>query len=342
MLTHPADLRGRGDAPRHLADGRAAAWHGWRIGLGHDHSHHDPGPPDRGRDAHALGLVLGLTTALAVAEVVGGLVAGSLALLADAAHMVSDVGALALALGAIWLARRPASPRMSFGYRRAEILAALANGVGLIVVAIWIIVEAVERLSSPTEVEGGVTLVIGLAGLAVNIAGATILWRSGGQSLNVRAALYHVVGDLLGSLGVVLAAVLVLTAGWERADPVIAIAIGVLVLASSWRILRESIGVLLEGAPAGIDPDEVGRSMAALPGVHEVHDLHVWTITSGFPALSAHVLVGAGEDCHARRRELADMLGDRFGITHTTLQVEHSSAQGRLVPLSPRSDRSHT
>lgn len=291
--------------------------------------------------------MLALTAALAVAEVVGGLLANSLALLADAAHMLSDAGALALALGAIWLAGRPASSRMSFGYRRAEILAALANGVGLVVVAVWIIVEAVGRLASPPDFDGETTLVVGLAGLAVNVTGAAVLWRSRGESLNVRAAFLHVVSDLLGSLGVVAAALLMITAGWTRADPVIAIAIGLLVLVSSWRVLRESVGVLLEGTPAGIDADAVGGRMAALPGVTEVHDLHIWEITSGFPALSAHVLVEPGEDCHARRRELADMLDRAFHIEHTTLQVEHSSAQGRLHPvsggrLSPRRDPSGT
>ena len=189
---------------------------------------------------------------------------------------------------------------------------------------------------------GGTTLVIGLAGLAVNVIGARILWRSQAGSLNVRAAFYHVIGDLLGSLGVVLAAVLVLTMGWERADPVIAILIGALVLLSAWRVLRESVGVLLEGTPEGIDPEAVGRRMAAMDGVDEVHDLHIWTITSGFPALSAHVLVGRGEDCHARRRELATMLDDEFGIGHSTLQVEHSGGRSRLLEVSPRSDPSDT
>ncbi|HTI33622.1 MAG TPA: cation diffusion facilitator family transporter [Miltoncostaea sp.] len=312
------------------------------MGHGHDHGHAHGHGPDRSADARALGWVLGLTAGFAVAEVVGGLVADSLALLADAAHMVSDVASLALALVAIWLARRPASARMSFGLRRAEILAALANGVGLIAVAIWIWVEAVGRLSSPVEVEGGTTLVIGLAGLVVNAAGAAILWRSGGSSLNVRAALFHVVGDLLGSIGVVVSAVLVLTLGWTRADPVIAILIGVLIVISSWRILRESVEVLLEGTPAGIDAEAVGRRMAAMEGVTEVHDLHIWTITSGFPALSAHVLVGQGEDCHARRRELAAMLDHDFGIGHSTLQVEHGGGRGRLLEVSPRSDPSGT
>jgi cobalt-zinc-cadmium efflux system protein len=311
------------------------------VGHGHHH-HHDGHGPDRRADRRALTWVLALTAGFAVAEVVGGLVAGSLALLADAAHMVSDVASLALALGAIWLAGRPASTRMSFGYRRAEILAALANGVGLVAVSIWIWVEAAGRLSSPTEVAGGTTLVIGLAGLAVNVVGAAILWRSQAGSLNVRAAFFHVVGDLLGSVGVVVAAVLVLTLGWERADPAIAILIGALVLLSAWRVLRESVSVLLEGAPEGVDADAVGRRMAGMDGVDEVHDLHIWTITSGFPALSAHVLVGRGEDCHARRRELAHMLEDEFGIGHSTLQVEHSGGRGRLLEVSPRSDPSGT
>jgi cobalt-zinc-cadmium efflux system protein len=315
------------------------------VGHGHDHHGHDHGhghDAGRGADARALRWVLALTAAFTVAEVVGGLVAGSLALLADAAHMVSDVVSLALALGAIWLAGRPASSQMSFGYRRAEILAALANGVGLVAVSIWIWVEAAGRLSSPTDVAGGTTLLIGVAGLVVNVAGAWILWRSQAGSLNVRAAFYHVVGDLLGSLGVVVAAVLVITMGWERADPVIAILIGALVLLSAWRVLRESVSVLLEGTPEGIDADAVGGRMASMEGVDEVHDLHIWTITSGFPALSAHVLVGQGEDCHARRRELAAMLEEEFGIRHTTLQVEHSGGRSRLLEVSPRSDPSGT
>ena len=315
------------------------------MGQGHHHHGHDDAHahgPDRRADARALGWVLALTAGFAVAEVVGGLVAGSLALLADAAHMVSDVASLALALGAIWLAGRAASSRMSFGYRRAEILAALANCVGLVAVAMWIWVEAAGRLSSPGEVAGVMTLAIGLAGLVVNVVGAWILWRSQAGSLNVRAAFLHVIGDLLGSLGVVVAAVLVLTMGWERADPVIAILIGVLIVISSWRILRESVEVLLEGTPAGIDAEAVGRRMAAMEGVTEVHDLHIWTITSGFPALSAHVLVGQGEDCHARRRELAAMLDHDFGIGHSTLQVEHGGGRGRLLEVSPRSGPSGT
>lgn len=298
--------------------------------MGHRHGHER----DRARDARALGAVLALTAGFAIVEVVGGVLAGSLALIADGIHMVSDAAALALALGAIWLARRAATSQMSFGYRRAEILAALANGVALVAVAIWIGIEAVGRLSSPPDLDGGTTLIVGGIGMGVNLVAAAILVRSGGGSLNLRAALLHVLADLLGSAGVVLAAILVIALGWTRADPVIALAIGVLVLLSSWNVLRESVRVLLEGAPAGIDADAVGRRMAAMPGVAEVHDLHIWTITSGFPALSAHVLVGAEEDCHARRRELTRMLDGEFAIGHTTLQVEH--AGGRVLELSRR------
>jgi cobalt-zinc-cadmium efflux system protein len=261
-----------------------------------------------------------------VAELVGGLVGGSLALLADAGHMLADAGSLGLALGALWLASRPPTARMSFGFRRAEILAAAVNGVALVAIAIWIFIEAARRLDDPPEILAGTTLAVALAGLAVNVLGVVILLRSGGRSLNMRAALLHVVADLLGSVGVVAAAVIVLATGWLYADPLVGILIGALVLASSWRVLRESLGVLLEAAPEGIDAEAVGRAMARAPGVTEVHDLHVWTITSGFPALSAHVMVGRGEDCHARRRELSELLRRDFGIEHTTLQVEHGEA----------------
>jgi cobalt-zinc-cadmium efflux system protein len=273
----------------------------------------------------ALAIVLALTAAVAVLEVVGGLIGGSVALLADAGHMLSDVGSLALALGAVWLARRPVTSRMSFGWRRAEILAALANGVALVAVSIWIIVESAQRLSDPPAFEALPTLVIGCIGLAANVVGAAVLWRSSGESLNVRAALFHVLADLLGSVSVIIAAILAMTLGWEAADAIAGLLIGCLVLLGAWRVLRESVGVLLEATPEGIDADEVGRRMAAAPGVREVHDLHVWTITSGFPALSAHVMVGPAEDCHARRRELAEMLDHDFHIHHSTLQVEHES-----------------
>lgn len=268
-------------------------------------------------------LVLALTAGFALAEAAGGLITGSLALLADAGHMLSDAMSLSLALGAIWLARRPASGRHTFGFRRAEILAALANGVTLVAIAIWIFVEAAQRLQSPPEVLGGPALLIACLGLLVNLLGAALLWRTGSETLNLRAAFLHVVADLLGSVGVILAALLIITTGWLAADPLVSILIGVLVLVSSWGVLRESVHILLEATPDGIDADRVATAMAGAPGVVNVSDLHIWTITSGFPALSAHVVVGTDQDCHARRRELTAMLTERYDITHSTLQVEH-------------------
>jgi cobalt-zinc-cadmium efflux system protein len=301
------------------------------IEHGHDHGH-------RAQSRRALGLVLALTGAYTVCEVVGGWLTGSLALLADAGHMLGDSAALALALVAAWLAGRPATPERSFGYRRAEILAALANGVALAAIAIWVFIEAIGRLDHPPEILGGWMLAVALAGLAVNLVAAGILARASQDNLNVQAALRHVFADLAGSVGVAVAAVVVLATGWEQADPVAGMAIGVLILASSWSIVRDSVAILLEATPAGIDADEVGRRMAALDGVVEVHDLHIWTITSGFPTLSAHVLVRRGDDCHLRRRELEQVLAQEFGIEHTTLQVEHVGERSglKIAPLRRR------
>jgi cobalt-zinc-cadmium efflux system protein len=285
----------------------------------------------RARSVRALRLTLVLTATFTVVEVVGGLVAGSLALLADAAHMLSDNASLGIALFAAWLAGRPAGPSRTFGYRRAEILAALFNGVTLVALSIWIFIEAAERLGDPPEVEAGLMLGIAVAGLLVNLAAARILQRHSAESLNVSAALRHVLADLLGSLGVIVAAVVILTTGWEYADPAVSVLIGVLVLGSSWGILRDSTQILLEGSPPGTDVQEVGRAMAGMAGVTQVHDLHVWTITSGFPALAAHVLVGRDVDCHLKRLELEAMLHDRFGLEHTTLQVDHE--HGELLQI---------
>lgn len=293
--------------------------------MGHDHT--------REGSRRALVLALGITAAFTVVEVVGGLLTGSLALLADAVHMLSDNVALALALFAVWLAGRPATPARTYGYKRAEVLAALANGVALVALSIWIFYEAFRRLADPPDVLGGWMLGLGIVGVGVNVAAAVILSRARRGSLNVEAAFRHVLADLLGSFGVVVAATTILATGWLEADPLVSILIGLLVLASSWSILRDSTTILLEAAPSGIDTRAVGERLARAPGVVEVHDLHIWTITSGFPALSAHVLVGRGEDCHARRLELAGLLGDDFGIEHTTLQVDHVSDRGGLVEL---------
>jgi cobalt-zinc-cadmium efflux system protein len=297
------------------------------VGHGHGHEH-----DARAGSARALALALALTAGYTIVEVVAGFLADSLALLADAVHMLSDNVSIGLALFAAWLARRPETPERTYGFKRAEVLAALANGVALVALAIWIFYEAFRRLGDPPDVLGGWMLVVGAAGVVVNVAAGAILARTRRASLNVEAAFRHVLADLLGSLGVVLAAVVVLTTGWLEADPLVSILIGVLVLVSSWSILRDSTSILLEAAPKGMDTRTVGARLAGAPGVVEVHDLHIWTITSGFPALSAHVLVGRGEDCHGRRRELEQLLVSEFGIEHTTLQVDHVG-EDRLVEL---------
>jgi cobalt-zinc-cadmium efflux system protein len=286
----------------------------------------------RSQSRRALALALGITAAYTAVEVVGGLLTGSLALLADAVHMLSDNVAIALALVAVWLAGKPSTHQRTFGYKRAEVLVALANGVALVALAIWIFYAAIRRLGDPPDVLGGWMLAIALAGVGVNLGAARILHGARG-GLNVEAAFRHVLADLLGSFGVVAAAIVILATGWLEADPLAGMLIAVLVLASSWTILRDSTRILLEAAPAGMDTQAVGERLARAPGVVEVHDLHVWTITSGFPALSAHVLVGRGEDCHRRRQELETLLRGEFGIEHTTLQVEHADEGGRLIAL---------
>lgn len=268
--------------------------------------------------------------AFAAVEAVAGWAAGSLALLADAAHMLSDALALGLALGAAWLASRPATPQRSFGWLRAEVLAALANALVLVLLGGWIVWEAVGRLDEPPEVTGAFVLATGAAGLVVNLVAFRIL-HGAGSGLNVRAATLHVLADLVSSVGVVMAGLVVVLTGWREADPLAGLLIGLLVVASTWRVLRETTGVLLESAPAGMDARAVGAAMAATEGVVDVHDLHLWTITSGFPALSAHVLVAAGADCHAIRRELESLLRDRYGLDHTTLQVEHAPGLIKLA-----------
>jgi cobalt-zinc-cadmium efflux system protein len=290
---------------------------------------------DREGSKRALKLVLALTSAFLVAEVVGGVISDSLALLADAGHMLSDTLSLGVALFAAWLAARPGGPSRTFGYRRAEILAALFNGVTLVAISIWIFIEAGMRFGDPPDVEAGLMLAIAVVGLGVNVVAARILHGHSGESLNVSAALRHVVADILGSVGVIVAAVVILATGWEYADPVVSVAIGLLILASSWTILRDSVQILLEGSPAGTDVEQVGLAMAEVAGVKQVHDLHVWTITSGFPALAAHVLVDRDTDCHATRRELEAMLHERFELDHTTLQVDHEGGELLQIANAP-------
>ena len=299
-------------------------------GPGHSHVHgagHDA-------DRRALALALGLIVALLVLEVAAAIVAGSLALLADAGHMLTDAGALAFALFAATLARRPAQGRWTFGYRRLEILAAQANGITLLVVALLIVYGAVRRLISPEEVRGGIVTVVALLGIVVNLAATGILSRASRESLNIRGAFLHVATDAAAFAGTAVAGVLILLTGWYRFDALASLGVAALMLWASWGLLHESASIFLERSPTGIDPEVVGRALVSEPDVVEVHDLHVWTVTSGFPALAAHVLVAPESDCHAIRRNLERMLRERFGLEHTTLQVEH--AEPRLLTIERR------
>ena len=280
-------------------------------------------------DRRLLGLGLALLLAFMAAEVVFGILASSLALLADAGHMLTDAAALALALVAASLAARPAGGRWTFGFGRVEILAAQANGLTLALFGIWIVVEAVRRLANPPEVDAAVVGAVAVAGIAVNLGVVALLARAERQSLNLRGAYLHIVTDLAAFAGTGIAAALILLTGWDRFDPLASILVAGLMLWAAWSLLRESGRIFLEGAPASTPPGEVGRALVGHPGVVEAHDLHVWTVTDGFPALSAHVLVEAGADCHRIRLELERLLHERFAIDHTTLQVEHvGSARG--------------
>ncbi|HET8521879.1 MAG TPA: cation diffusion facilitator family transporter [Thermomicrobiales bacterium] len=287
------------------------------------HAHHH----DERANPRPLAIALGITTVFLIVEIIGGLTAESLALLADAGHMATDVAALALSLFAIWLARRPATPRHSFGYLRAEILAAFVNAALLIVVTIFIFWEAIRRLTGPPEVRSGLMLIIAFAGLLANAASAAVLMRGGGHehNLNTRGAFLHVVGDFLGSAAAIIAALIMLATGWYLADPILSAAIGALILWSAWRLLHESVLVLLEASPADIDVAAVRAALADLRGVAGVHDLHIWTVTSGLYALSGHVEITNDREWHDILLDAAHLLRDRFGIAHITLQPEEPS-----------------
>ena len=282
---------------------------------GHSHAHGREGNRRR------MAIALAINLLLVVAGVVGAVLFDSVALFADAGHVLSDVGAIGLGLGAAAMAARPARGRRTFGLHRTEIIAALANGVVLVVVAVLVFVESIGRLSDPPDVVGGGVLVVGLIGLAGNVIATVVLVSGDRTDLNLEAVVRHSIADALGSFGVVAAGAVILATGWGYADPVAGLAIGVLILASAVGVVREALDVLMEAAPAGLDVQEIGRAMAAVPGVREVHDLHVWTVTSGFPALAAHVLTAPGEDVDAIRARVEAVLHDRFSIHHTTLQA---------------------
>lgn len=280
-----------------------------------------------GEDARRLGLALALILAFMVGEVVAGILAHSLALLSDSAHMLTDAGALVLSLVVLRLAAQPAGGNRTFGLRRSEILSAQANGAALLVLAGLIVYGAVRRLVSPPDSHGGVILVVALVGIGVNFLATWQLAGANRQSLNVEGSFQHVLNDLYAFIATAIAGAIILATGWVRADPVAALFVAGLMLRAAWRLLHESGRVLLDIAPAGLPVNEIGTAMASHSGVVEVHDLHVWEVTTEFPSLSAHVLVEPGADCHGIRRELEGLLRDRFGLEHTTLQVEHAPAK---------------
>ncbi len=302
---------------------------------GHGHGHHHGADDDRNRRGLIVTLVLAF--AYMIAEVVGGIAANSLALLADAGHMLSDVAALALSLFAFWIARRPATPERSYGWKRTEILAALVNGATLIAIAIFIFVEAWERISDPPSVQGPLVMGIAFGGLLVNLGGMWALHGGKDDNLNLRGAWLHLLTDALGSVGTIVAGLLVWWLGWLWADPVVSVVIALLVIWSSWALIRESVQVLLEGTPGHIDLLAVRQAMLGVPGVREVHDLHVWTITSGMEAMSGHVVVDdAAADARPHARVLAELHGvlhERFGLHHMTIQLEPPGfTDGRCPP----------
>src|SRR3954451_15110141 len=301
---------------------------------GHEHHHHHaPADASSGRLLTALALLGGLM----VVEVVAGILASSLALLSDAAHMLTDAAALALALVALRLARRPAGGAMTYGLRRTEILSAQFNGATLLVLGLLILYEGIRRLVSPPDVLGGVVLVVALVGVAVNLAATVVLHGADRRSLNVEGAFQHVLTDLVAFIATAIAGFVILLTGFDRADGIASLFVAAVMLRAAWGLLRDSGRVFLEAAPRGVDVDVLGAAMVAVGGVHEVHDLHVWEVTSGFPALSAHVLVGVQDDCHKARADLEALLHERFGIEHTTLQVEHVGGDLLAIelPTSP-------
>ncbi|MDQ0407615.1 MULTISPECIES: cation diffusion facilitator family transporter [unclassified Streptomyces] len=310
------------------------------MGAGHDHGHAHGAPAGATATAAYRGrlrVALGITLTVMVVEIVGGVLADSLALIADAAHMATDALGLGMALLAVHFANRPASDRRTFGYARAEILAALANCVLLLGVGGYVLYEAIERFVTPAGTQGGLTVVFGAIGLVANLVSLSLLMRGQKDSLNVRGAFLEVAADALGSLAVIVSALVILATGWQPADPIASLLIGLMIVPRTLRLLRETLDVLLEAAPKGVDIGEVRAHILALDGVEDVHDLHAWTITSGLPVLSAHVVV-SGETLSAIGHEkilheLQGCLGDHFDVEHCTFQLEpggHAEHEARL------------
>jgi cobalt-zinc-cadmium efflux system protein len=310
------------DAPAGHAHGPGGHTHGPG-----GHTHGVSADADRGKLTIALALIAGFMCV----EVVVGILANSLALLSDAAHMLTDAGALALALVAIRLAQRPAGGALTYGLKRTEILSAQFNGATLLVLGLLIVYEGVRRLVSPPDVEGPALLIVALIGIVVNLVATWTLARANRQSLNVEGAFQHILTDLAAFIATAIAGAVILATGFLRADGIAALIVAGIMLRAAFLLLRDSGRVFLEAAPKGTDPEAIGRAMLTVPGVTEVHDLHVWEVTSNFPALSAHVLVGRETDCHGARRDLEALLLKRFDVDHTTLQVDHEG--GDLLEL---------
>lgn len=294
-----------------------------QAGSGHNHQHAVSAAADRGRLIFALVLILGFMAC----EVVVGILAQSLALISDAGHMLTDAAALALSLVVIRLAARPPKGGLTFGMKRAEVLSGLANGVTLLVIAALIVYEAIRRLVSPPAVDGRLMLVVALAGVVVNLVATWQLAKAERRNLNIRGSYQHVLTDLYAFIGTAVAGVVIVFTGFVRADPIVSLLVAGLMLRAAYGLLRDAGRVLLEAAPEGMEPTEIVQAISDHPSVANVHDLHVWEITSGFPALSAHVLVRPADDCHRVRRDLERMLDDKFEIEHTTLQVDHVNRQ---------------
>ncbi len=289
----------------------------------HAHAHGGSAEVDRRRLTGALALIV----AFMAVELAAAVLSHSLALLSDAGHMLTDAAAIAFSLVALALASRPPRGALTFGLRRVEILSALANGVTLLVLAALIAYEAIRRLFAPPRVHGELVLAVALAGVLVNLLAVWLMSSANRRSLNVEGSFEHLLADLYGFIGTAIAAAIILATGFQRADPIASLFIAALMTRTGLALVRESGRVFLEAAPRGLDPQQIGRALVCEPGVVEVHDLHVWEVTSGFPALSAHVLVGSENDCHAARRGLEAMLHERFGLDHTTLQVDHAGGE---------------
>jgi cobalt-zinc-cadmium efflux system protein len=291
------------------------------------HNHAAPAGSAGGRHRKSLLLALALTSSFLVVEVVGAIMSGSLALLADAAHMLTDVGGLALALFAIWFASRPASPSKTYGYLRAEVLAALTNALVLLLLTVYILYEAYRRFFEPPEIASVPMLIVAVIGLIVNLISMRILAAGSKESLNLKGAYFEVLADMLGSIGVIASALIIMLTGWTLADPIIGVAIGLFIVPRTWALLTHSVNILMESSPVGLDLPKLELMLKGIPGVIDVHDLHVWTITSGVDAMSTHLLVTDGTDEQAALLEARTRVHEDFGIDHTTIQIETATTR---------------